>query len=63
MSGIEVVMGIVTTITTIKNIIVTSKDAKKWIDKNIIKKNKTTSSESWLLVDEIDDIVNVEVGT
>ena len=63
MSGIEVVMGIVTTITTIKTIIMTSKDAKKWIEKNIIKKNKTTSSESWLLVDEIDDIVNVEVGT
>jgi hypothetical protein len=63
MSGIEVVMGIVTTITTIKTIIMTSKDAKKWIDKNIYKQKETTSSESWLLVDEMDDIVNVEVGT
>ena len=63
MSGLEVVMGIVTTISTIKSIIITSKDAKRWIDKNIIKKHKTTSSESWLLVDEEDELINIEVGT
>ena len=63
MSGLEVVMGIVTTITTIKTIIVTSKDAKHWIDKHLIKKNKTTSSESWLLIDAEDELINIEVGT
>ena len=62
MSGLEVVMGIVTTITTIKTIIVTSKDAKHWIDKHLIK-NKTTSSESWLLIDAEDELINIEVGT
>jgi len=63
MSGIEIIIGIVTVISSLKTIVVASKDAKKWYDKKINKKLETTSSESWLLVDEEDDIVVVEVGT
>ena len=63
MSMIEVAIGLVTVISSVKTIVTTSKDAKKWIDKNIHKKKETTSSESWLLVDSDDDLVVVEVGT
>tara|TARA_Y100001970_G_C14100693_1_gene785299 strand:- start:352 stop:543 length:192 start_codon:yes stop_codon:yes gene_type:complete len=63
MSMIEVAIGLVTVISSVKTIVTTSKDAKKWIDKNIHKKKETTSSESWLLVDKDDDLVIVEVGT
>lgn len=60
---IEVAVGLVTVISSVKTLVTTSKDAKKWIDKNIHKKKLTTSSESWLLVDRDDDLVIVEVGT
>ena len=60
---LEVAVGLVTVISSIKTIVTTSKDAKKWIDKNIHKKKETTSSETWLLVDKDDDLVIVEVGT
>ena len=63
MSAVEVVIGVVTLISSIKTIVSTSKDAKKWINKNIYNKRETTSSESWLLIDKEDDIVVVEVGT
>ncbi len=63
MSMIEVAVGLVTVISSVKTLVTTSKDAKKWIDKNIHKKKLTTSSESWLLVDRDDDLVIVEVGT
>jgi hypothetical protein len=63
MSAVEVVIGVVTLISSIKTIVSTSKDAKKWINKNIYNKKESTSSESWLLIDKEDDIVVVEVGT
>ena len=63
MSMIEVAVGLVTVISSVKTLVTTSKDAKKWIDKNIHKRKLTTSSESWLLVDKDDDLVVVEVGT
>ena len=63
MSTVEVVIGVVTLISSIKTLVSTSKDAKKWINKNIYNKKETTSSESWLLIDKEDDIVVVEVGT
>lgn len=63
MSIVEVAVSLVTVISSVKTLVTTSKDAKKWIDKNIHKKKRTTSSESWLLVDKDDDLVVVEVGT
>lgn len=63
MSAVEVVIGVVTLISSIKTLVTTSKDAKKWINKNIYNKKESTSSESWLLIDKEDDIVVVEVGT
>ena len=63
MSIVEVAVSLVTVISSVKTLVTTSNDAKKWIDKNIHKKKRTTSSESWLLVDKDDDLVVVEVGT
>ena len=58
----EVVMGIVTVITTVKTLYNTSKDVKRYVDKKNNKLN-TTSMEPWLLVEEDEDLVIVEVSS
>ena len=55
----EVVMGIVTVITTVKTLYNTSKDVRRYVEKKNNKLN-TTSMEPWLLVEEDEDLVIVE---
>lgn len=58
----EVVMGIVTTITTLKSLYNTGKTVKRYVEK---KQNKLRepSMEPWLLVEEDDDTLLVEVSS
>jgi hypothetical protein len=58
----EVVMGIVTVITTVKTLYNTSKDVRRYVEKKNNKLN-TTSMEPWLLVEEDEDLVIVEVSS
>lgn len=58
----EVVMGIVTVITTVKTLYNTSKDVKRYVEKKNNKLN-TPSMEPWLLVEEDEDLVIVEVSS
>tara|TARA_A100001011_G_scaffold342886_1_gene376786 strand:+ start:907 stop:1086 length:180 start_codon:yes stop_codon:yes gene_type:complete len=58
----EVVMGIVTVITTVKTLYNTSKDVKRYVEKKN-NKLKTPSMEPWLLVEEDEDLVIVEVSS
>ena len=58
----EVVMGIVTVITTVKTLYNTSKEVKRYVEKKNNKLN-TPSMEPWLLVEEDEDLVIVEVSS
>ena len=58
----EVVMGIVTAIRTVKTLYNTSKDVKRYVEKKN-NKLKTPSMEPWLLVEEDEDLVIVEVSS
>jgi len=58
----EVVVGLVTAITTIKTLYNTSKDVKRYVEK---KQNKLRepSMEPWLLVEEDEDTLIVEISS
>ena len=56
----EVVMGILTTITTLKSLYNTGKTVKRYVEKKQ-HKLREPSLEPWLLVEEDDDTLLVEV--